>query len=50
MRQRYTGHLQNDVWERRTEPPQEFTKQLPEHLQKKDLNLDDPFKNACVIS
>jgi len=29
---RWKGHLANDVWEKRKEPPQDWNRPLPEHL------------------
>lgn len=32
--ERLRPHYQNDVWERRTSPPEDWNKPLPEYLQK----------------
>jgi len=50
MRERYSGHLLNNTWERRDGPPPEFTKTLPTHLQRVEEWRQDPLKKACVIS
>lgn len=32
LKDRLQGHATNDVWERRTSPPENWNKSLPEHL------------------
>lgn len=32
--ERLKAHYQNDIWERRTEPPKEWNKPLPEYISK----------------
>ena len=33
------NHYKNDVWERRTEPPKDFNKELPEWTEKEKVNI-----------
>ena len=33
MKARLTAHYQVDVWEHRTEPPEDWNAKLPEHLE-----------------
>lgn len=35
---RFKGHFANNVWEKRSEPPPDWTKPLPEWMEKKNEN------------
>ena len=40
---RLRGHLENDVWQRRDNPPDDWNKPLPKHLQ-------DAGKNSLLVA